>query len=236
MAGHCRIYLTEFDAGIASMEAANELARQVGDRHGEMFSLESQGLLLAFGARYEESEPVLERALALATSLGARRYQAVLLTVLGEVSLSFGRTAEAHDRNEQALLFARETGMRFIGPFILALKARWRATRSSVSSIVPKARRLSTKEASGIARSVITASASRTRWRAASGKGRARMQRRSSPTRATSRLPYTDFLIARGRVLAALGANPQEAAARGELERLKADALRLKWPIGWHGH
>ena len=49
-------------------------------------------------------------------------------------------------------------------------------------------------------------------------------------------LPYTDLLIERGRVLAALGANPQDAAARSELERLKADALRLKWPIGWHGH
>jgi tetratricopeptide (TPR) repeat protein len=123
MAGHCRIYLTEFDTGIANMKAAHELARQVGDRHGEMFSLESLGLLLAFGARYEESEPVLERALALANRLGARRYQAILLTVLGEVSLSLGRKGEAHDRNDQALRCARETGMRFFGPYILALKA-----------------------------------------------------------------------------------------------------------------
>ena len=49
-------------------------------------------------------------------------------------------------------------------------------------------------------------------------------------------LPYTELLIARGRVFAALGATPQEAAARSELERLKADALRLKWPIGWQGN
>src|SRR4030095_6042188 len=64
------------------------------------------------------------RALELANSLGARRYQAIVLTVLAEASLSLGRTAEAHERNEQALKFARETGMRFMGPFILALKAR----------------------------------------------------------------------------------------------------------------
>ncbi len=236
MAGHCRIYLTEFDAGIASMEVANELARQVGDRHGEMFSLESKGLLLAFGARYEESEPVLERALVLATSLGARRYQAVLLTVLGEVSLSFGRTAEAHDRNEQALLFARETGMRFIGPFILALKARMESDPVKREQYRSEGQRLIDQGGVGHSpiayhRLGIEDTLSRGEWE----RTRAHAAALESYT-SNERLPYTDFLIARGRALAALGANPQEAAARGELERLKADALRLKWPIGWHAH
>ena len=236
MAGHCRIYLTEFDAGIASMEAANELARQVGDRHGEMFSLESKGLLLAFGARYEESEPVLERALALATSLGARRYQAILLTVLGEVSLSLGRTAEAHDRNEQALLFARETGMRFIGPFILALKARMESDPVKREQYRSEGQRLIDQGGVGHSpiayhRLGIEDTLARGEWE----RTRAHAAALESYT-SNEPLPYTDFLIARGRALAALGANPQEAAARGELERLKADALRLKWPIGWHGH
>ena len=49
-------------------------------------------------------------------------------------------------------------------------------------------------------------------------------------------LPYTDLLIARARALAFLGANPHDVATQHELRRLKAEALRLKWPIGWQGH
>jgi len=236
MAGHCRIYLTEFDAGIASMEAANELARQVGDRHGEMFSLESKGLLLAFAARYEESERVLERALALANGLGARRYHAILLTVLGEVSLALGRTAEAHDRNEQALLFARETGMRFFGPYILALKALMEGDPIKREEYRTEGQGLIDQGGVGHSpigyhRLGIEDTLTRGEWE----RTRAHAAALESYT-SNEPLPYTDLLIERGRVLAALGANPQDAAARSELERLKADALRLKWPIGWHGH
>jgi class 3 adenylate cyclase/tetratricopeptide (TPR) repeat protein len=236
MAGHCRIYLTEFDAGVADMEAANELARQVGDRHGEMFSLESLGLLLAFAARYEESEPVLERALPIATSLGARRYQAILLTILAEVSLSLGRSTEAHDRNEQALTFARETGMRFMGPYILALKARMESDPGKREEYRAEGQHLIDQGGVGHSpigyhRLGIEDTLSRGEWE----RTRAHAAALESYT-INERLPYTDFLTARGRVLAALGENPQEAAARSELERLKADARRLKWPIGWHGH
>ena len=236
MAGHCRIYLTEFDAGIANMKAAHELARQVGDRHGEMFSLESLGLLLAFGARYEQSEPVLERALALANSLGARRYQAILLTVLGEVSLTLGRTAEAHERNEQALVFARETGLRFMGPYIFALKALMESDPIKREAYRTEGQGL--LEQGGVGHSPIgyhrlgiEDTLARGEWE----RTRAHAAALESYTSAEP-LPYTELLIARGRVLAALGANPQEAAARSELERLKADALRLKWPIGWQGN
>jgi len=235
MAGHCRIYLTEFDAGIACMEAANALARQVGDRHGEMFSLESLGLLLAFGARYKESEPVLERALTLASSLGARRYQGILLTVLAEVSLSLGRTAEAHDRNEQALLFARETGMRFMGPYILALKARMES--DPIKRDEYRAEGQGLLDQGGVGHSPIgyhrlgiEDTLARGEWE------KARMHAAALESYTSNEpLPYTDLLIARGRALAALGENSHDAAARSELLRLKAEATRVKWPIGWHG-
>ena len=48
-------------------------------------------------------------------------------------------------------------------------------------------------------------------------------------------LPYVEFLIARGRVLAALGEQPADAAAHAELARLRAEAVRLRWPIAWPG-
>ena len=235
MKGHCRIYLSEFDAGIADMQAAHTLARQVGDRHGEMFSLESLGLLLAFSARYAEAEPALRAALEQATSLGARRYQVVLLTVLAQTLFETGRAAEAHERNEEALVLANETGTRFGGPFIFALKARMEDD--------PRERERCRAEAEtfldeggvghspiGYHRIGIDDTLARGEWvRARAHAAALEAYTRDEP------LPYVEFLIARGRVLAELGEQPADAAARAELARLKAEAVRLKWPIAWPG-
>jgi tetratricopeptide (TPR) repeat protein len=234
MAGHCRIYLAEFDAGIANMQAAHALARRVGDRHGEMFSLESLGLLLAFGARYVEAEPVLRDALAQARNLGARRYQVILLTVLAETLFASGRAAEAHELNEEAFALAHETGIRFGGPFIFALKARMQDDPGERERCRAEAEAFLVEggvvghSPIGYHRIGIEDTLARGEWE--------RMRAHAAALEAYTRdepLPYTDFLIARGRVLATLGENPGDVAAQTELTRLKAEALRLKWPIGW---
>ena len=46
-------------------------------------------------------------------------------------------------------------------------------------------------------------------------------------------LPYSDFLMARGRTLVALAHRPQDAVLQAELSRLRADAERLRWPLDW---
>jgi tetratricopeptide (TPR) repeat protein len=233
MAGHCRIYLTEFDSGIADTQAAHALARQVGDRHGEMFALESHGLLLAFGARYAEAEPVLREALAQARSIGARRYQVILLTVLAETLFATGSAAEAHERNEEAFVLAHETGVRFGGPFIYALKARMQDDPGERERARAEAEALLAGGAVGHSpigyhRIGIDDTLARGEWE--------RMRAHAAALEAYTRdepLPYTDFLIARGRVLATLGENPGDAAAQASLARLKAAALGLRWPIAW---
>jgi hypothetical protein len=46
-------------------------------------------------------------------------------------------------------------------------------------------------------------------------------------------LPYTDFIMARGRTLVALAAQPRDERLKAELADLRAEAERLRWPIGW---
>jgi hypothetical protein len=48
-------------------------------------------------------------------------------------------------------------------------------------------------------------------------------------------LPYSDFLIARARVLAGLAARPADPTLAAELLRLRAEAARARWPIDWPG-
>jgi hypothetical protein len=46
-------------------------------------------------------------------------------------------------------------------------------------------------------------------------------------------LPYTDYLIARGRALIGLAQRPQDRALHDEVSRLRAEAVRLRWSIRW---
>ena len=63
MMGHCRIYLCAFDAGVDEMRRGLEIARRIGNRHGEMFALQSTGLCLMAAGRYREAGDIQAQAL-----------------------------------------------------------------------------------------------------------------------------------------------------------------------------
>jgi tetratricopeptide (TPR) repeat protein len=233
MAGHCRIYLMEFDAGLADMEASHALACQVGDRHGEMIARESIGLPLTFCARYADAEPMLVRAAALAETLGARRYHAALLAGLAEVLLATGRREEAQAQNERALALSLETGIHFRGPPVLALKARMEDDAQKRERDFAEAAALIAEggighSPIGLHRLAIDNALERSEFPRA-------LEHTDALERYTSaeRLPYTDLLIARGRVLVDLAANPGDAALVTELVRLRREAQRVRWPLRW---
>jgi hypothetical protein len=144
------------------------------------------------------------------------------------VSLSLGRTAEAHDRNEQALLFARETGMRFMGPYILALKARMES--DPIKRDEYRAEGQALLDQGGFGHSPIGYHRLGIEDTLARGEWERTREHATALESYTSNepLPYTDLLIARGRALAALGENSQDASARSELLRLKAEAQRCE--------
>ena len=233
MIGHCRIYLTEFDAGIADMEASRRLAVQVGDRHGEMFTLESQGMLLVFCNRFADAGALLERGLALAEAIGARRYQTTILLAMAEAAFAHGRADEADERIERALAISRQTGMRFCGPLLLGLKARLLDDPRAREQCCAEAETLLAQgcvghNAIGYYRYGIEDALARGEWSRA-------LEQVAAMADYTRRepLPYTDFLMARGRILVALAQRPQDAMLHEELTRLRADAERLCWPLDW---
>lgn len=233
MIGFCRFNFLEFDAGIEDIEAARRLATRMGDRHGEMFALEAHGELLAFCDRYADAEPVLEDARALATAIGARRYQAILLSALAEVSLALDRVTEARERIDEALALARATGMRFCGPWILGIKARLVGEEHEREACRAEAEALIAEGCIGHSviffhRHAIEDALFRSEWARALAHAEAlEVATRVEP------LPYADYLVARCRVLAGLAARPEAPDLRAGLARLRAEAERLRWPIGW---
>src|SRR6516162_9784773 len=73
MMGVCDIYLCAFDAGIDEMRRGLEIARRIGNHHGEMFALEATGFCMTAAGRYKEAAEIQPYALEQARALNARR-------------------------------------------------------------------------------------------------------------------------------------------------------------------
>ncbi len=233
MMGNCRLYLNDFDGAIADLETALRAARQVGNRHAEMFALESLGLALAWCGRLEQALGPLAQSLVLAESVGARRYQALLLALLAESWIGLGDSERVVPAVDQALSLARETGMAFCGPIMLGLKARVSTDSDEAARCRQEAEALL---ASGCVshchiayhRSGIEDALEREAWPRVEHHAAA-LERYT----AEEPLPYTDWIVARGRLLAALAQAPDDVALRAERDRLKTEFDRLDWRVAW---
>ena len=195
--------------------------------------MESLGTLATMCARYRDAEPWLRRALQLAESLGARRYEAILVGALAECDLAAGRISEARESIERAVALARETGIGFCGPWILGIKLRILDDPREIERCTAEAEAVLAGPAMShnhvaYRRNAIEDALTRGQCQAALQHACAL----EAYTRAEP-LPYCDFLISRARTLAALATRPEDAIARAELARLRAEADSLAWPIGW---
>ena len=233
MVGHCLCYLTEFDASLAAMQSAADAAVQSGNRHAEMFALQSCAYTLTNCARYAEAAPYQARGRALAEALGARRYLAVIKAHEGECLIAGGRIAEARELLTAGLVLARETAITFAGPYILGLLAGIAENAATREAWQAEAEALLAKRGHGHShfayyRLAIEDAIARRQWSRALEQATAL----ADFTQAEP-VPYCDFLIARGRALAALGEHPQDEGLGAAVSALRAQAERLRWPIRW---
>jgi tetratricopeptide (TPR) repeat protein len=123
MMAHCRIYTCAFELGLEDMRAAMEVAVRIGNRHAEMFAIHSMGFCLTAAGRYSEAQYVQPKALELARTLKARRYEAIILGHCAEVALAKGLKAEALALARRGRDISEETGPGFAGPIVLGLLA-----------------------------------------------------------------------------------------------------------------
>ena len=233
MVGFCRFFALEFDESFADIEAARALAVKLGNRFAETFTMEGQGSLLIFRDRYEEARPFVERGLALASAISAKRYEATLLTELAEVDFATGRTAEARAHVDHAIALFREIGMAFWGPTALGLRARMHddenareRDRAEAEAILAKG--CLSHNHVGYHRFGIDDALARGELTRAIAHADALMA-----YTAAEPLPYCDFLAARARTLVGLANDTDDAALKRDLAALQDKAQRLRWLIDW---
>ncbi len=124
MIGAIRRYLFEWREGVEDLRAAAAMAERVGNFRTQMVALNILGEVLVDLARPDEARQALTQALHLAETFDNNRYRAYVLYELGRAHFyDPARRGDACAVLEQALIFSRQAGMRFIGPRVLAALA-----------------------------------------------------------------------------------------------------------------
>ena len=123
MAGNTAFYSLDFEHAFAMVDGARQVAVEIGDRFGEMFSYECRAVALALLGRFEELEPVVTKGLDMARAIGAKRYVSIQLPLLAQVRHFQQRHDEAEAAVREAMAIADETGPGFCGAIICGVAA-----------------------------------------------------------------------------------------------------------------
>ncbi|HTO65619.1 MAG TPA: adenylate/guanylate cyclase domain-containing protein [Bradyrhizobium sp.] len=231
MHAHTMFFELKLQDSLVAGEEAVALAVAVGQNRAEMIAHHAcVGPLLELG-RAEEARPHIERARAIVRELEAWRFEPENLAFLAEVEVEGGRPDLARPLLAEGLLLARRTAMSYWGPALLAANA-WLAEDDDkrVAFVAEAETLLSGKVLAHnhyLARRAlielgrILADPAMIEDQCAKLEAFYRIEAR--PLRET--MPLADFLVRRGRVLA--------AALRGNpLPEMAAEARAL---VDWSG-
>ncbi|MBL0040511.1 MAG: AAA family ATPase [Xanthomonadales bacterium] len=209
MVGWATYYLMQIDEALAIVDRARELARAVSHQRGEMIAEAAIGLLAGWcKGEIEPAEQRLQHALGISQALGAKRFEGELRVMRAMLVLRRdGRDAARIPANE-ALAYCRRHGMDFFGPVALGLCARLSDDEGERQRLNDEAVVLLDAGALGhchieFAAMAIESAIERGAWNEVEHYCR-RLERYTCD----ESLPLCDFIVRRGRALA--------ARARGE--------------------
>jgi tetratricopeptide (TPR) repeat protein len=184
------------------------------------------GELLVDAGEFQAAYDQFSGALKIADTMGNRRYPAYIQYELGRALwYDADRRSEAQPVLAHALSISRETGLSFVGPRTLAALALTDA--SSAPALLDEGEAIIRSgclahNALWFYRDAIEACLEAAAWERADQYADALKSYTSAEP-----LPWTDFFIARGRALAALGRGQINDAIESDLLRLGDEAARV---------
>lgn len=224
MLGVMRLYSNEFDQGALLCREALEAAMRIGDPRTETLSRVVLSNVYHHSGRDEESFAESEQALRLSRRLGATRFEADALTGMGMASLGMGRMAEARRLLDQAHALVEQIGPNYTGPWVLgaiALAGEDEALR----------RRALARGEEQLALGCVSHNYFHFYQMAIDvafelGRPDEMLRYADALEHYTARepLPWTDFVIARGRALARYLRKERDAKLNAELSALRDKA------------
>ena len=234
MIPNTRIYLGEVRPALEDSLAAAAAAARVGHHRAEVIAHGAACIALRLMDEMPRAREHIDRRVLLIQRLGAWRFEAPRLRDEAALLCTEGRRRDAVELLQRGVAISRETGVGYIGPWILGQLA---ATTED-----PGVRQQALEEGEHILRAgavshchiwfyqfAMEAALDAGAW--------AEVDRYAAALEEYTRaepLPLPDFFIGRGRALAACGRGRREAALTAELVRLRHDAdhfgLRIALP------
>ncbi|HEX9707519.1 MAG TPA: BTAD domain-containing putative transcriptional regulator [Steroidobacteraceae bacterium] len=118
-----RAFCGEVRQGLAECTEIVADAVRLGDPRSELLTLDIESMISMFRADYERVRRSCDRGLALARQLGARRFEAELLALMGHALGELGVAADAQVLLRQATALALEAAKTYCGPWCLGIQA-----------------------------------------------------------------------------------------------------------------
>ena len=220
MVGWTRYHLMEHAEALEDALEAIRMATTVSHQRAKLLGLILAGVVETEFGHFIEAEDYLVRGLELARALSAGNLEAQTLGRLAVLRAAEGRIDQACDFAELAVEAVRKVGMTFIGPYVLATKAALTEDHAESRKVLEEAESILESGCVAhnhfwFAQSAIEQSLAVGDWDKAEGYA----EKLEAYTREQP-LPWSDFLIARGRALAAWGRGIRSEAVLAELTRL----------------
>ncbi|MDP6515789.1 MAG: tetratricopeptide repeat protein, partial [Alphaproteobacteria bacterium] len=221
------VYQIQFAEALDDCQAAIESAAKAGQPRAEIVSHLIAGEILVEQHDFDGAEEHARRGLEVARRLGARRFEPFLTEIIARARIIMGERAAALELLEDGLAISRDTGLSFIGPWILGVIA-W-------ASDDPEQRREALAEGVSILEKGCVGHNYywfyRDAMEIALGEGSwdevethaAALEKYTSKEPA----PWTEYFIARGRALARFGRNGPGRDVLADIDRLRDQAARL---------
>ena len=234
MIGVTRRYLHEFRQAIEDVRDTVVMAAKVGNTRTEMVAQMILGEFLIDLGDFDGAYGALERSLALVDTFDNPRYRAYALYELGRgYHHDIRHRDEAEGVLTEALRLSRETGIRFLGPRILAALALANGSGDVRRKALEEGE---TIVAGGCLAHVVLwfyRDAIETSLRAGAWDEAERYVEAFAAYIGSESVPWAVFFISRGRTLAAHGRGANDQTTRDELERLhdEAESVGLKMAL-----
>ncbi|HEY7753160.1 MAG TPA: BTAD domain-containing putative transcriptional regulator [Steroidobacteraceae bacterium] len=122
-----RAFCGELRQALADCDAVIAESRRYGDPRSELLALDAAATVANYRLDFARVRTDCDRGLALARQLGARRFEAELMMVLGHALAEQGGAADAQVLLRQATALALEVAPTYCGPWSLATQALFTA-------------------------------------------------------------------------------------------------------------
>jgi len=231
--GHVLYYMGRLEEGLEECRAALDLARNVSQLRAEMVTSAVASYIVADMGDPVEGRTWANRCLEAARRLDATLFVGIGLEYLARFMTQEGKHAEAELTIRDALRTLRqsESGMRFEGPRALGFLARVTIDEEERRAVLSEALELLQNGLLShnhliFYRDAMEVSIARSEWIAAQDfADKLEDYTRDQP------LPWSDFFIARARVLANVESRDDVEQIKQEVERVRGEARARKLTV-----